>query len=145
MNSKKRIPLLAVLLCAGLCLTAVTPGCAGNRQLDPAGSYQGDRLLWEADGAILEVSKTYDSIESLAARNPGPFTSNAKLRDLLAKVKKERDGTPRPDEILTQLFGARDAYKASKTAANASALQSSLIVARSFLDQARVLVEAIPR
>ncbi len=139
-----RSPLLAVLLFAGLCISTA-PGCAGKRQLDPAGVYQGDNLLWEADGAILEVNKACDDIQALAVRNPGPFASNAKLKDLLAKVKKERDGTPRPDELLTQLFAARDAYKASKTAGNATVLQNSLSVARSFLDQARLLVEAIPR
>jgi hypothetical protein len=136
-SSGKYLPLLFMLLVP---LPFFSTGCTTSRQLDPSGVYAGDQLLWQADQLIVDVDTTLTEIESLAARNPEVFSSNPKLKSLLEKVKAERDGTPKDNEVLTNLIRIRDAYAVSKSAENATTLQKSFVVARAFLTEVRSLL-----
>jgi hypothetical protein len=117
-------------------------GCA-SRTLDAAGPYRGDALLWHADGVIIELASTYQVIIGLADRNPDVVANSAALQRLVAQIEGELDGTPRPQELLTQLISARDAYASRPIPDHAGALQGQLSTARAMLEHARTLLPAL--
>lgn len=117
-----------------LTLALIWGGCA-SRELDPAGPYRGDALLWRADGVIVEVNAAYNDLETLAARNPGFVTENPKAQAWLMKIKAERDGVPQPGEVLGTLIAARDTYSLYRQPPEANELQRQLLLARLVLTQ----------
>jgi hypothetical protein len=117
-------------------------GCTA-RTLDAAGPYRGDAILYHADGVIIELASTYQTIAGLAARNPDVVANSAALTTLVSRVERELDGDPQPDEVLTQLIAARDAYAGRATPENASALQGQLSAARALLEHVRTLLPAL--
>jgi len=123
-----------------------TTGCGiftGQRTLDPAGPYQGDAILWAADGLIIEVRDAYGTVQNLAARNPDVVANSAALSQLVQRVERELDGRYEPDELLPNLVKYRDAYAAIPVETNATPLQAQVSIARVLLDQTRTLIPAL--
>jgi hypothetical protein len=135
---------LVCTLSAALGLLAVGCGIfSGPRTLDPAGPYQGDAILWAADGLIVEVRDAYGTVQNLAARNPDVVAHSAALSQLLLRVERELDGRYEPDEVLPNLVKYRDAYAAIPVETNAAPLQAQVSIARVLLDQTRDLIPAL--
>ena len=119
--SRADVTVLAVNLTVAMLLLA-TPlflqsGCVGDRELDPAGPYEGDRVLWELDGLIEETERIFDTVIALADRNPVAMQQNPQLRERVDRIRAELDGIPRPEETLVKLFAVRDAYRAARGSA----------------------------
>lgn len=138
MQQIKRLPFILIL---GL----IIAGCGTQRPLDPAGPYKGDTVWYNADKSIVELNSVMDDIEGLASRNAAAFAQNPNLSALLKKVQKERDGKPENDEILTNVYRARDAYLRSKSQEAATSLQANLNIARAFLEDARAVISSLAK
>ena len=114
--------------------------CPNQRPLDPAGAYQGDRLLWEIDGVIVNVRDVFKDVIALADRNPAAVAANPRLAEGVAKIRAELTPPALPSETLVKLYAVRDAYNLAKTATNAEAVRSELVTARTVLQTARNLL-----
>jgi hypothetical protein len=147
MNIRLRspIPFLALALLLG---TPTFLGTSCNRALDPAGAYDGDKLLFAADGVIVDVNRICNDVQGLAARNPS-VAAQPRYATLLALVGKQRDGvverTPSgaidSSEVLALLISARDGYRVTKSASALETLNDKLNLARSFLKDLGALAE----
>lgn len=127
-----------------LCLVAVVTllgsGCAstGQQQLDPTGIYQGDKVLYDADGAILEADRIFDEIEGVATRNAAYVSTHAGAAAFVAKIVSGRAGW------IRSAIAARDTYARTKSAADLSSLQGQVDFLRGLLEQARpMLLESL--
>lgn len=137
MRSVRR-PLLSVLCLASALL--LQSGCINRGQLDPAGPYQGDTLLVQVDEVIVQTTAVFDDIIALADRNALAVAANPRLAEAVAKIRAELDGDPQPQETLTRLFLARDAYEAAKSLSSGESLRGEIAVARTALETARALL-----
>lgn len=126
---------LAVLACAPLFVASTC-----NRELDPAGPYAGDTLLFELDGVIDQTTETFDEVIAWADRNAEYVASKPDVAEKVAKIRAELDGVALPHETLTRLHLTRDAYLAAKTATNREAARSAIVTARTALETARQLL-----
>jgi len=120
-------------------------GCSlvQRRTLDPAGAYQSNTLLWQADSVIIELADLADQVTAMADRNPEFVASRPDVAAFVDRLRREQDGTPSQDEVLTNLIQARDRYAASPTAADD--LRTSLNAARALLNQARLIIPVLTK
>lgn len=109
-------------------------------QLDPAGPYGGDKLLYDFDGVIVETTKTFQEVVALADRNAVFVANRPDLAEKVAKIRAEIDGAPNPTETLVRLHTARDAYLAAKSATSEAALRKEIATARTLLATARAIL-----
>lgn len=116
---KLLIPIvLAVALCGGL-LTFT--GCG---TLDPAGVYQGDKVLYDAD---MLIATSYETVHSFVLWEYNNRTTLASIPD----IKKTADALRVQYPIAHKAaLASRDAYMTAKTAPNATALSQALAVLR---------------
>lgn len=103
-------------------------GCQHN--LDPAGPYKGDKVLYEADGAIITG---HDLLQDFVTWEKDYRPTLAKFPEIrkLADVVVEKG----PSWFSTAL-ALRDAYKADPTAANKGALQTGVSVLKAAISEA---------
>lgn len=132
----KHLALLAVLL-APLFVAAT---CSPQHPLDPVGPYQGDTVLYDLDGAIEETTAVFDMVVAWAERNAAYVAAHDNIAQQVARIRAELDGSPQPQETLTRLFAARDAYVAARTAAHTEAARKEIALARTAIDAARILL-----
>lgn len=135
---KSSIRLAPLFLLAALPLF-VASTCS-QRQLDPAGPYAGDTLLATFDQVLIQTTAVFDDVIALADRNPAVVAANPKLAEGVAKIRAELDGVPHPNETLTRMFAARDAYKAARNSITGEALTKEIATARTVLETARTLL-----
>lgn len=120
--------LLAVALCGGL-LTIT--GC---HSLDPAGVYQGDKVLYDADTMI---ALSYDTVHTFVSWE---YTNRATLTKM-PQVKEAADNLRLNFPIwFKAAISARTVYTQSKTQANADALSLTLSVLRNAMTQAQTWI-----
>lgn len=130
----KLFPLCFVLLLP----LFVASSCPNGRQLDPAGVYAGDKLLFDLDGVIVETTRAVDDVIAWADRNPQYVAAHANVAAAVAKIRAEVDGVPVATETLTRLHSIRDAYKAAR--ATPTEVNDVMATARVFLETARQLL-----
>lgn len=112
-------------------LTFIFSGCVTqNRDLDPSGPYQGDKILYEADNLILQASDIFKDIEDLAQRNPGFVGTNDEFRDFVNNIRTDKK------QWLTEVLAARDLYALTKSQADLKTLEGKLLFLRQILIQA---------
>ena len=115
---------LTLLLAAPLIYT----GCG---TLDPAGVYQGDKVLYEAD---MTISTSYDVVHSFVLWE---YTNRATLKTM-PQVKEYADYLRLNYPLWHRAaISARSVYTSSKSTANANALQLTLAVLRNAMTQAQ--------
>jgi hypothetical protein len=98
-------------------------GCATkDRGLDPSGVYGGDKILYEADAAILEAKDGLDAILAWADRNAAYIATD---EDAAGFVESVRDNRSR---WLREALAARDAYELVKGQEQLGTLQGKLAI-----------------
>jgi hypothetical protein len=129
------LAVLCLLPSVFLCLA----GCAttGQRQLDPAGVYSGDKYLWDFDGLVLEVDRACDEIEAFAVRNPAFVAEHANIAAVVEKVRSERKAW------LREALVVRDTYVHLRTAASEDALVGRIDFFRALLAEMRPILLAV--
>lgn len=106
-------------------------GCVTQqRDLDPIGPYQGDKILFEADNLILQASDIFKDIENLAQRNPGFVGTNGDFRNFVNQLRFEKK------QWLTEALAARDLYAQTKSQVDLKSLEGKLAFLRQILIQA---------
>lgn len=106
-------------------------GCVTqNRDLDPTGPYGGDKILYEADNLILQVSAIFNDIEDLAQRNPGFVGTNEDFRNFVNQLRSDKK------QWLTEALAARDLYAQTKSQVDLKSLEGKLAFLRQILIQA---------
>lgn len=116
--------LASVLLLASILLG---PGCAS---LDPAGPYQGDKVLFEADQAI---GTAYGLLDAFVAWEHANRAALAGVPEIRKAADRIRAGAPGWIDSAIRL---RDAYKLNPSGENREALASALRVLRQALAEA---------
>ena len=128
----------AAMLCALLPL--FVGGCGSIGQLDPAGVYEGDRILSAAEKTANETVAVIEDVQAWAQRNAAYVESNPKVRAMVGKLTREIDGVAEPGEVLVELYRARDAYVIARDLASQNALDDRLAQARVLLEAARAFL-----
>lgn len=85
-------------------------GCATNRILDPNGAYNGDRILYDFDGILLNYSDITEKLLEVAARNPGAIAESESMSSFVAELKANRKS------VLSRAKAARSNYIVTRTA-----------------------------
>lgn len=123
------------LALAALAMLAFS-GCQNQRELDPAGGYHGDRILYEADKAILEAAEVFGEIQQFAQRNAIYVQSKPELEAFIA------DLDTKSDQWLRDALQARDAYKLARDGARLETLQERIAFLNTLMEQARAYILA---
>jgi len=122
--SKRTLP--ALVIAAGLSLAALT-GCG---TLDPAGVYHGDKPLYTADVAL---TGAYDALHAFVRweyENRAALASQPEIRQAADRVRAQAP------QWFASAMALRDAYAATPSTANQSALASALAVIQAAVTQA---------
>jgi hypothetical protein len=114
--------LLLILTLTLACLAPLTfTGCG---TLDPAGVYQGDKVLYDAD---ILISTSYDTVHAFVLWE---FNNRATLASM-PEIRKTADAMRIQYPIAHKAaLNARSAYLSSKSAPNATMLSQALAVLR---------------
>lgn len=133
MDKIRIIKTLALIL--GLSAFAIAmQGCAGNRALSPTGKYDGDKALYEFDGALLAYAETTEELVDLAERHPVAVENIEGLADFIADLRRNRlrlineAGSLRRDylagkALVGELRGSEAGFKIAVEAARAYLLR----------------------
>jgi hypothetical protein len=120
MNTKKSRAYLSLTILALLAM----PAC---RNLDPAGVYGGDKILYDAD---LAIATSYDTIHQFVLWE----FSNREALSSIPEIKKYADTVRRnAPQWFSSAISVRDAYKLAPTSENQAALAKAVATIRAAL------------
>lgn len=123
--------LLQIVMIAVLSATLMSSvGCVHKRDLDPAGVYDSDILLYAADRTITTAYSSFDTFLKWERDNR---VTLRKWPEIKQGADYIRANAKTWIETATAL---RDTYKIAPTETNRKSLESGLAVLRSALDQA---------
>lgn len=114
-----QVSLTISVLSLFLAITAFTPGCA---QLDPAGVYHGDKILYTADASTVTSYQILDTFTKWDRDNEALLKAVPGIHAAADNIRANAPGW------FKTAYALRDAYKADPSEPNKDALESALSV-----------------
>lgn len=119
------------MLCLALLISVVAVGCDGcAKKLDPAGTYQGDKTLYNADRTIAE---SYDVMHSFVKFE---YDNRAALQGSPEIGKAADNIRANAQRWIKSAIALRDAYATSPTPEGRSKLDDAIRVLRQAITEA---------
>lgn len=108
----------------------MTVGCK-SRNLDPAGVYQSDKTLYNADKTIVEAYDVMDAFVRFEYNNRQALASTPEVSKAADEIRRNAQ------KWVKSAIGLRDAYAGSPTPENRSKLDDAIRVLRQAITDAQ--------